>query len=131
MKMAEKNGWIKGVDKSVQESERGHVYKKREDLNWSPHPVNDKIKLGVLFTKKDEKVNVTCLLAKIPRGAEVPEHTHEFYDILFPLSGKGKVWIDGLGELELKSGVLVNIPPGVRHRICGVTEDLEVYAVTV
>jgi quercetin dioxygenase-like cupin family protein len=68
-------------------------------------------------------------LARIPKGESIPEHTHAVHDILYPLSGKAKVWIKGLGDLELKKGVLVSVPPGVVHKVYEVTEDLEVYDV--
>jgi quercetin dioxygenase-like cupin family protein len=127
--MVKEKGWIIGAGKGIEESERGHIYKKKEDLNWVSHPLSEKVKLGFMVTKRDDKVDVTCLLAKIPKGSEVPIHSHEGNDILFILSGKGKVWIDGLGELELKRGILVNIPPKVSHKVFEVTEELEVYDV--
>jgi len=37
-------------------------------------------------------VKVTCLLARIPKGEMIPEHTHKVHDILYPLSGKAKIW---------------------------------------
>lgn len=122
-------GWLVGVGETVEENDKRHVYKKKEDLNWDSHPLNEKVKLGFFITKKDEKVDVTILSAIVPKGAEVPEHFHEGNDILFILSGKGRIWVNGLGEFELRKDILVNVPPGIRHRIFDVTEDLEAYDV--
>ena len=72
--------------------------------NGLSHPLNENVKLGYILTRRDDQVNVTCLLAKVPKGEEIPEHTHEVHDIIYPLSGKGKIWIKGLGDLELKNG---------------------------
>ena len=87
-------GWGTPADaKGISEQVKGHVYKKAKEINWQPHPMNQKVKLGFILTKKEDEVEVTCLLAKIPKGEEIPEHTHAVHDIIFPLSGRGKIWI--------------------------------------
>jgi quercetin dioxygenase-like cupin family protein len=125
-----KEGWGSASSlQKVDKKNKGQVYKEKEKIKWESHPLSSKVKLGYLLTKKDDGVKVTCILARIPKGEMVPEHTHKVHDILFPLSGKAKIWIKGLGELELKKGVLVCVPPEIAHKIYDVTEDLEVYDV--
>jgi quercetin dioxygenase-like cupin family protein len=91
--------------------------------------MNKNVQLGFVLTKRDDGVEITSLLAKIPKGEVVPEHTHQVHDILCPLSGKGKAWIQGIGDLDLERGVVVSVPPGAVHKVYKVTEDMEVYDV--
>ena len=109
--------------------EVGRIYKRLKNVKWEPHPINENVQLGFILTKKEDGVELTSLLAKVPRGEVIPEHIHQVHDIILPLSGKAKIWIKGLGEFELKRGVLVNVPPGAVHKVYDVTEDLEVYDV--
>ena len=111
----------------VREEMLEHIYKRIDAVNWTPHPVNQNVKMGVVLTKKDDNVEISAFKAVCPKGEVVPEHTHPVHDILFPIAGKGKVWIKGIGDLELKKGVVVCVPPGAVHKVYDVTEDLEVY----
>lgn len=130
MSTQEQQGWGTATGSTLVDGEAiGRVYKEQEKMEWVSHPLNEKVLLGYLLTNKDDGVKITCLLAKIPKGESIPEHTHEVHDILFPLSGKAKIWIQGLGELELKRGVLVSVPPRAAHKVYDVTEDMEVYDV--
>lgn len=129
MTEAKRKGWELPKGKDVDRTMLNHIYKRLEDIVWEPHPINSNVQLGFVLTKKEDGVEITSLIAKIPKGEAIPEHTHKVYDILFPLSGKGKAWIQGIGELELKRGVVVNIPPDAVHKVYEVTEDLEIYDV--
>ena len=123
-------GWETSSDaREIQDENKTSAYKEIKDIKWETHPINDKLKLAFLLTKKEDGVEVTSLLAKIPKGEELPEHTHEVHDIIFPLSGEAKIWIKGMGEFELKKGVIVHVPPGVPHKVYNVTEDLDIYDV--
>jgi quercetin dioxygenase-like cupin family protein len=116
---------IKGAD--VDKGMVDHIYKRMDAIRWEPHPVNENVRMGVILTKKDDNVQITAFKARVPKGEVVPEHSHSVHDILFPLSGKGKIWIKGLGDFELKNGVVACVPPGAVHKVYEVTEDLELY----
>jgi quercetin dioxygenase-like cupin family protein len=60
--------------------------------------------------EQDDRVEVTCMTGNIPKGEVVPEHTHEIPDFTFPASGRGKIWIEAISDLELKKGILFLIP---------------------
>lgn len=101
-----------------------------ESLPWSPHPVVEGVQIKSLVSKKQDGLDVTCMLVKVPAGKEVAEHIHpEQDDILYPLSGKATMWIDGTGEFLLQPGTFVRVPKGTKHRIFGVKEELLVYDV--
>jgi len=123
-------GWNTSADaREIQDEIKTFAYKKVTDMKWVRHPINDKLRLTFLLTNKEDGVEVTTLLAKIPKGEELPEHTHEVHDIIFPLSGQAKIWVKGIGEYDIKKGVIVHVPPGVPHKVHKVTEDVEIYDV--
>lgn len=130
MDQERREGWgtaAEGLD--IKGEEIDHIYKQLKNVTWEPHPINENVRLGFILTKKEDGVELTSLLAKVPKGEVIPEHTHPVHDIILPLSGKGKIWIKGIGEFELKRGVLVNVPPGVVHKVYDVTEEMEIYDV--
>jgi len=97
------------------------------NLVFIDHPVNKNVKIGYILTHKDDNIDFTSAIVKIPKGEVIPEHTHDVYDIICPLSGKGKIWVENTGEHELEKGVFVKVPPHTKHRIFDVQEDLEIY----
>ena len=106
------------------------VYTRTEDLAWSPHPLADGVQIKPLVTKKDDGLNVSCILVKIPAAIEIPEHVHaEQVDILYPLSGLAKMYVAGREAFTLEPGVVVRVPMGAKHKIYNVTEELLIYDV--
>ena len=103
---------------------------KEEEVGWKPHPIARGAEIKHLVTKREHKSDVTCMLVIVRKGVVIPEHTHaEQDDIIYPLSGRAKMWVDGIGEFELKRGVLVRVLKGTKHKVYDVTEDLLVYDV--
>jgi quercetin dioxygenase-like cupin family protein len=106
------------------------TYRLIEKLPWSPHPILEGVQIKTLVSKKEDGLDVTCMLVKVPEGKAVAEHIHPGQDdILYPLSGKATMWVDGVGEFSLHPGTVVRVPKGTRHRIFGVTEELLIYDV--
>jgi quercetin dioxygenase-like cupin family protein len=125
-----KEGWGSADGaRQIDEGMKGHIYKEVKNIDSKSHPLNEMVKLTFLLTKKDDDVDVTIIHAIVPKGADIPEHTHEVHDIIYPVSGKAKIWIQGIGDLKLEKGVLVNVPPRVLHKVYDVSEDLEVFDV--
>ena len=101
-----------------------------EEISWQPHPVAEGVSIKPLVSNKIENVDVTCMLVRIPKGREVPDHIHDQQDdILYPLKGKATMWVDGLGSFSLEPGVIVRIPKGIKHRIVDIKEELLIYDV--
>jgi quercetin dioxygenase-like cupin family protein len=126
LEKARKNSPGKGTDRGPVIEK---VYKREKDITWKSHPLNERLKMRFLITKQEDQVDVTCVTGRIPKGEVVPEHAHDVHDLIYPLAGSGKIWVAGIGSLELKRGVLIHIPPGVRHKIYDVNEDLELFDV--
>jgi len=106
------------------------VYSKIEDMTWNPHPLAEGVQIKPLVTKKDDGLNVSCILVRVPAGIDIPEHIHaEQVDILYPLSGSAEMYVEGTGTFQLEPGIVVRVPAGVKHKIFNVTEELMVYDV--
>jgi len=106
------------------------VCKTVADISWRPHPVAKGVTIKPLVTKSEDDLNVTCMLVKIPAGAEVPEHIHEEQvDILYPIQGQAEMVVEGTGKFPLKPGIVVRVPKGIKHKIYNVTEELFIYDV--
>jgi quercetin dioxygenase-like cupin family protein len=121
-------GWGTEADAVQLNEETGkRIYKVLDTIKEEPHGMNENTKLKIILTKKDDNVEITSFHAKVPKGEEIPEHTHEVHDILFPLKGKAKVWIQGLGDFQLRPGVVLDVPPKALHKLYDVEEDFEAY----
>ncbi len=105
------------------------IVKKAESRPWDPHPFLP-IQIKVLLDRKSDGADITCFLVKLPVGQEIPEHVHETQeDIIFILAGRGKMWIDGVGDFVLEKGTFVRVPKNTRHRMYSVTEEILNYDV--
>jgi quercetin dioxygenase-like cupin family protein len=101
-----------------------------DSLSWAPHPIAEGVEIKSLVTKKDDGLDVTCVLVKIPAGMEISEHVHETQaDILYPLQGSAEMYVEGTGNFQLKPGMVVRVPIGAKHKISNVTEELLIYDV--
>ena len=101
-----------------------------ESIAWRPHPTADGVEIKPMISKGEHGLDVTCMLVRVPAGKEVPEHIHaEQDDILYPLKGKATMWVEGTGEFSLEPGVIVKVPPGTKHKITDVEEELLIYDV--
>jgi quercetin dioxygenase-like cupin family protein len=100
------------------------------NISWIPHPIIPGIKIKSMISQKEHGLDVTCILVDIPAGKEVPEHIHETQDdILYPLQGRGVMWVDGDGDFPLEPGLIIRVPKGTKHKIFDVTQDLLIYDV--
>jgi len=121
-----REGWSIGKESRIISGDiKNETFKVLKDENWESHPLVKEVLLNFIITKKDNEAGVTCLFVRIPKGREIPEHFHELSnDIIVPLEGEAKIWIQGMGEFEMRRGVVINIPKGVKHKIFDVTEDV-------
>jgi quercetin dioxygenase-like cupin family protein len=105
------------------------IVKRERELSWEPHPYLP-IQIKPFVSRKGDQADVTIFLVKLPAGKEIPDHVHETQeDIIFIVSGKAKMWIDGVGDFTLEPGTFVRVPKNTRHRMYAVTEDILNYDV--
>jgi len=107
------------------------IYCDVNNLPWEKHPTVRDVSIQKVITQaRFGSESPSILMVKIPSGVEVPEHIHErSEDILCILSGRGTMWIDGIGDIAMHQGVVIRVPRNTRHRIFDVTDDLLVYDV--
>lgn len=104
--------------------------KRVEDVAWENHPLVPEVKIRKLLTKDASGADLTCLQINVPAGVDIPEHVHETQnDIIYPLSGKAKMYVEGTGEFDLVPGIIVHVPVNVKHRIFDVEEELMIFDV--
>ena len=56
-------------------------------------------------------------LLKQPRFVPLPEHTHNYLELVYVCSGSSAHIINDSEELTLKKDELLFLPPGARHRV--------------
>ncbi len=80
----------------------------------------------VLFTGSKSQL----VVMSIEPGGEIGEETHEHVEqVLFNLSGTGKVVLDGV-ESEFDPGDVVVVTPGTKHNFINTgTEKLKIYTI--
>jgi len=100
------------------------VVKRERELPWVPHPFLS-IQIKHLLSQKDDQAEITCFLVKVPKGSSIQEHVHETQeDIIYVMEGRGRMWVDGVGDFPLAPGTFIRVPKNTRHRIYDVAEDL-------
>ena len=101
-----------------------------EKIDWQPHPKYEGVEIKPFFTEKANQSKASIVLVRVKKGVEIPEHVHEDSDdIIYPLSGKGKEYIEGVGEFTIEKGMAVRIPSKMKHKTYDVEEDLIFYDV--
>jgi len=101
-----------------------------DDLSWQDHPLALGVSIKPLISREHDGIDLTCMLVLIPRGREVPTHVHQDQDdIIYPIKGRARMWIDGDGSFDLVPGLVVRVPRGTSHKIDQVTDDVLLYDV--
>lgn len=75
---------------------------------------------------------VSVKVGRLPVGGEIVLHSHEGSNQLeyYP-EGRATLFLEGVGEREIRPGSFMFAPKGVGHRIRNVTEELVIYSVFV
>jgi quercetin dioxygenase-like cupin family protein len=96
-------------------------------LPWQEHPVFKDLRIKKLLTHEMDNVDLSIVMVKVKRGAQIPAHVHDQDDIVYHLKGKGKMWIDGEGDFDVTAGSFIRIPAGVQHQPHDIEEDMLVF----
>jgi quercetin dioxygenase-like cupin family protein len=103
---------------------------REEELEWIDHPKIEGGKSTTIFSQERQGAQGTVGMVKLPKGQTLPWHDHgKSDDILFVVAGKGKLEMEGIGDLEMKKGCHILVPGLIKHRIHDITEDLTLYHV--
>jgi quercetin dioxygenase-like cupin family protein len=106
------------------------LVKKLEELIEEPHPFLKSVGIRTLYSKKEDRGDITCFIVRCKVGSEIEEHVHTIEtDHIFVLEGKAMMWIEDRGDVQLEPGVFVSVPKGLRHRTYKVEKELVIYDV--
>lgn len=95
---------------------------------WNKHPHFPGVQIAWLMQKARGESDFDSALVRMSADAEVFEHVHAAEsDTLYVLRGSATMWIDGIGEVALRQGSFLRIPPGIAHRPYGFTDDFTAF----
>jgi mannose-6-phosphate isomerase-like protein (cupin superfamily) len=78
------------------------------------------------------KVLAQVIRARQPCDGPGDEHTHDLdFQMVYVLKGWMKTTFEGVGERTLEAGDCMYQKPGIRHRVVGYSDDLEVLEITI
>jgi quercetin dioxygenase-like cupin family protein len=98
------------------------------ELPWLDHPTEHGLKTKPLGELPQRALTVR--LNRIP-ATGAPEHAHPNAHFLFVLRGRGKIWVEGSGDMELAPEVFVTVAPHLRHRIHEVEDPIDIVSVSI
>lgn len=97
------------------------------DMQWEPHHSFKDLLMKRLLSHEKDNIDLSIVLVRVKKGAEIPAHVHEQDDIVYHIEGKGKMWIDGAGDFDVQPGTFMRIPAGVKHQPHDIEEDILVF----
>lgn len=78
------------------------------------------------------KVLAHVIRARQPCDGPGDEHTHTLdFQMVYVLKGWMRTQFEGVGERTLEAGDCMYQEPGIRHRVLGYSDDLEVLEITI
>ncbi|MEJ2066379.1 MAG: cupin domain-containing protein [Deltaproteobacteria bacterium] len=99
------------------------------DMPWEPHPGFKALLMKKLLSYEQDDIDLSIVLVRVKRGAEIPAHAHEQHDIAYHIEGKGKMWIEGTGDVDVRPGTFLQIPAGLKHQPHDIEEDILVFEI--
>lgn len=107
------------------------VAKKIADVPWEGHFMdagNSRIKW--VYTNEKDGTPLTVMVIELQAGISLPDHRHpDQPDLIYPLSGKATMFIEGRGEFPIEPGMVIIVPPNTLHAIRRIEETLTLYNV--
>ncbi|MGO9612395.1 MAG: cupin domain-containing protein [Dissulfurispiraceae bacterium] len=100
------------------------------EAKWEPHPQLPGVDVAYLLSNQNDAVNITCALVHLQAGSAPAKHSHKNSDdILYVLTGKTKMWVEGYGDVPLDPGTFLRTPKGTLHQPHDIEEDSIAYDV--
>ena len=83
----------------------------------------------ILLSEKETSL-ASVKVGTLEAGMSIAIHAHdECNQIEYIMGGKATMYIEGLGEKELRKGAFTFIPKGVKHGVPEISEPLTIYTV--
>ena len=95
-----------------------------DNIPWERHPFLRDVRIKRIISCVDG-LGLTYCLASVEKGQQIRTHVHkDSEDYLFIIEGKGRMFLEHVGEFDLNSGVFVRVAKGKKHGIVRVDESL-------
>ena len=99
-----------------------------DEAKWQEHPVEAGVKTKPFAQFPEYRLRLRInLIAR--KGLD--EHSHPHGYIFYLLHGRGKMWVEDVGNLELSVSTFIVIPPDLRHRVFDVIEPIELLSIGI
>lgn len=98
------------------------------DIHFLQHPQFKGVGIAWLMSGDDGAAAMSCALVEMTSAATVKAHTHPFEDdIVYCLRGSAKMWMDGVGDIDVSEGTFVRVPAGVAHCLHDFSDDFKAF----
>ena len=107
------------------------VAKKIADVPWEGHFMDaGDSRIKWVYTAEKDGTPMTVMIIELQKGISLPDHVHpDQPDLIYAISGKATMFIDGQGEFPLEGGMVVVVPPNTLHAIRNIEETVTLYNV--
>jgi quercetin dioxygenase-like cupin family protein len=106
------------------------VMKKIDEVPWEGHFMDEKSRIKWIYTNERDGTPMTVMVIELQEGISLPDHRHEMQpDLIYVISGKATMYIEGQGEFPAEAGMVVMVPPNTTHAVRNVTEKFVMYNV--
>lgn len=83
-----------------------------------------RVTIREVITPEDGAPNFSLRVLEIEPGGHTPRHAHPWEHEVFVLAGRGSVWCQAHGYVELSPGDTVLVAPDEEHQFRGAGEEL-------
>jgi len=100
-----------------------------QEVGWEIVDPSRKFKF---IMKKEDMGPASIRMVQIKAGGEFPSEVHDESDeMVYIVTGKGKVFIEGVGEKEVHPGTFWYVPKGTKHAVTSVDEDATGFSIHI
>lgn len=99
-----------------------------DDIDWQDHPTETGVEFKPVPQFPEHELRVR--IDRVAQGG-VAEHSHPHGHLFLIFKGRGTMWVEDVGNVDLAPGILVSIDPHLKHRVFDVREALEFLSVAI
>lgn len=106
------------------------VVKRIDEVPWEGHFMDKDSRIKWIYTREKDGAPMTVMLIELQAGISLPIHKHQDQpDLIYPVSGKATMYIEGKGKFPAGPGMVIMVPPNTDHAVLDVEENFVMYNV--
>ena len=106
------------------------VVKKLDEVPWEGHFMDPESRIKWVYTREKDGAPLTVMVIELSKGISLPVHKHQDQpDLIYPISGKATMFIEGKGTFPAEPGSVILVPPNTYHAVLNVEEPFVMYNV--